>query len=62
MNAILKKDLHNLSTILDRAKQQGIDFLNNLENVPTSTKNSIDPTRELNELGLGSLAALLIKM
>ena len=58
MNAILKKDLHNLSTILDRAKQQGIDFLNNLENVPTSTKNSIDPTRVLNELGLGSLAAL----
>lgn len=58
MNTVLKNDLHNLSTILDRTKQQGIDFLNNLENVPTSTKNSIDPTRELNELGLGSLAAL----
>lgn len=58
MNSILKNDLNNLSTILDRTKQQGIDFLNNLENVPTSTKNSIDPTRELNELGLGSLAAL----
>ncbi|MNX59728.1 L-2,4-diaminobutyrate decarboxylase [compost metagenome] len=58
MNTILKNDLNNLSTILDRTKQQGIDFLNNLENVPTSTKNSIDPNRELNELGLGSLAAL----
>lgn len=58
MNSILKSDLNNLSAILDRTKQQGIDFLNNLENVPTSTKNSIDPTRELNELGLGSLAAL----
>lgn len=58
MNSILKNDLNNLSTILDRTKEQGIDFLNNLENVPTSTKNSIDPTRELNELGLGSLAAL----
>ena len=58
MNTVLKNDLHNLSTILDRTKQQGIDFLNNLENVPTSTKNLIDPTRELNELGLGSLAAL----
>ena len=58
MNTVLKNDLHNLSTILDRTKQQGIDFLNNLENVPTSTKNSIDPTRELNEVGLGSLAAL----
>ena len=58
MNTVLKNDLNNLSAILDRTKQQGIDFLNNLENVPTSTKNSIDPTRELNELGLGSLAAL----
>jgi glutamate/tyrosine decarboxylase-like PLP-dependent enzyme len=58
MNTVLKNDLNNLSTILDRTKQQGIDFLNNLENVPTSTKNSIDPNRELNELGLGSLAAL----
>jgi glutamate/tyrosine decarboxylase-like PLP-dependent enzyme len=58
MNTVLKNDLNNLSTILDRTKQQGIDFLDNLENVPTSTKNSIDPTRELNELGLGSLAAL----
>ncbi len=58
MNTVLKNDLNNLSAILDRTKQQGIDFLNNLENVPTSTKNSIDSTRELNELGLGSLAAL----
>lgn len=58
MNTVLKNDLNNLSAILDRTKQQGIDFLNNLENVPTSTKNSIDTTRELNELGLGSLAAL----
>ncbi|MDR7369351.1 pyridoxal-dependent decarboxylase [Flavobacterium aquidurense] len=58
MNAILQNDLNNLENILDKTKQHGIDFLNNLDNIPTSTKNSIDTNRALNELGLGSLAAL----
>lgn len=58
MNSILQYDLNDFENILEKAKQQGIDFLNNLENVPTSNKNSINYTRELNELGLGSLAAL----
>jgi glutamate/tyrosine decarboxylase-like PLP-dependent enzyme len=58
MNSVLQHDLNDLENILEKIKQQGIDFLNNLENVPTSNKNSIDYTRELNELGLGSLATL----
>ena len=58
MNLILQHDLNDLENILEKTKQQGIDFFNNLENVPTSNKNSIDYTRELNELGLGSLATL----
>ncbi|MEP6803763.1 MAG: pyridoxal-dependent decarboxylase [Flavobacterium sp.] len=58
MNSVLQHDLHDLENILNEAKQQGIDFLNNLENIPTSNKNSIDPTRNLNKLGLGSLATL----
>ncbi|KIQ17997.1 amino acid decarboxylase [Flavobacterium sp. MEB061] len=58
MNSVLQHDLNDLENILEKAKQQGIDFLNNLENIPTSNKNSIDYTRELNELGLGSLSAL----
>lgn len=58
MNSVLQHDLNDLENILEKAKQQGIDFLNNLENVPTSNKNTIDYNRELNELGLGSLAAL----
>ncbi|MFZ0595439.1 MAG: pyridoxal-dependent decarboxylase [Flavobacterium sp.] len=58
MNSVLQHDLHDLENILNQAKQQGIDFLNNLENIPTSNKNSIDPTRNLNKLGLGSLATL----
>ncbi|MGE6354835.1 pyridoxal phosphate-dependent decarboxylase family protein [Flavobacterium sp. NPDC079362] len=58
MNSILQHDLNDLENILNQAKQQGLDFLNNLENIPTSSKNRIDPTRNLSELGLGSLAAL----
>jgi glutamate/tyrosine decarboxylase-like PLP-dependent enzyme len=58
MNSVLQHDLHDLENILNEAKQQGIDFLNNLENIPTSNKNSINPTRNLNKLGLGSLATL----
>jgi glutamate/tyrosine decarboxylase-like PLP-dependent enzyme len=58
MNAILQHDLNDLENILNCARQQGLDFLNNLENIPTSNKNTIDPTRNLNKEGLGSLAAL----
>ncbi|MCD0468326.1 pyridoxal-dependent decarboxylase [Flavobacterium sp. JAS] len=58
MNSILQKDLNDIENILNQAKQQGVDFLNNLENIPTSKKESIDPTRELNKLGLGSIKAL----
>lgn len=58
MNAILQQDLNDFENILEKTKQQGIGFLNNLENIPTSNKNTIDPTRDLNELGIGSLEAL----
>jgi glutamate/tyrosine decarboxylase-like PLP-dependent enzyme len=58
MNVILQHDVNDLENILNHAKRQGLDFLNDLENIPTSTKNTIDPTRDLNEKGLGSLAAL----
>ncbi|WP_149205593.1 pyridoxal phosphate-dependent decarboxylase family protein [Flavobacterium johnsoniae] len=58
MNSKLQHDLDNFENILEKAKQQGIDFLNNLETIPTSNKNVIDPKRDLNELGLGSEEAL----
>jgi glutamate/tyrosine decarboxylase-like PLP-dependent enzyme len=58
MNSILQHDLNDFENILEETKQQGIGFLNNLKNVPTSSKNLIDYNRELNKLGLGSLAAL----
>lgn len=58
MNSALQYDLDHIENILEKAKQQGMDFLNNLENIPTSNKESIDPTRELNQLGLGALGTL----
>ncbi|MBE8725370.1 pyridoxal phosphate-dependent decarboxylase family protein [Flavobacterium hungaricum] len=58
MNSILHQDLNDFENILEKAKQQGIDFLNNLENIPTSTTYKIDPKRSLNETGLGSVEAL----
>lgn len=58
MNSKLQHDLNDLENILEKTKQQGIDFLNNIENIPTSNTYSIDPRTELNELGLGSLEAL----
>lgn len=58
MNSILQHDLNNFENILEKTKQQGIDFLNDIENIPTSNTYSIDPKTVLNELGLGSIEAL----
>ncbi|MCI9846632.1 pyridoxal phosphate-dependent decarboxylase family protein [Flavobacterium pectinovorum] len=58
MNSALQHDLNDFENILEKAKQQAIGFLNDLENVPTSKKETIDANRELNQSGLGSLAAL----
>ncbi len=58
MNIVLQSDLDNFYAILDQTRKQAIDFLDNLDSIPTSNKKSIDHSRELNELGLGSLAAL----
>lgn len=58
MNSILQHDLNNFENILEKTKQQGVDFLNNIDNVPTSNTYSIDPKTVLNELGLGSIEAL----
>jgi glutamate/tyrosine decarboxylase-like PLP-dependent enzyme len=58
MNSVLQHDLNDFENILEKAKQQGIDFLNHLENIPTSNKNTITPDRDLNNRGLGTLGAL----
>lgn len=58
MNSVLHRDLHDFENILEKAKQQGIDFLNNIENIPTTNNYSIDPKTTLNEEGLGSIETL----
>ncbi|WP_347050321.1 pyridoxal phosphate-dependent decarboxylase family protein [Flavobacterium olei] len=58
MNSILQQDLNDFENILEKTKQQGIDYLNDIQNISTSQNYTIDCRRELNELGLGSIEAL----
>ena len=58
MNPILQQDLKDIENILEKVKQQGIDFLNSIDTVPTSTENSITTNRYLNDSSLGVLSAL----
>src|SRR6187402_1390910 len=58
MNPILKRDLEDIESILENVKQQGIDFLNVIDDVPTSTQNTITTDRNLNDTGLGAMSAL----
>ena len=58
MNPILQQDLIDIENILEKVKQQGIDFLNSIDTIPTSTNNSITTDKNLNNSGLGALAAL----
>jgi glutamate/tyrosine decarboxylase-like PLP-dependent enzyme len=58
MNTTLQQDLKDIENILEKVKLQGIDFLNEIDSVPTSTQNKIATDRNLNETGLGALTAL----
>jgi glutamate/tyrosine decarboxylase-like PLP-dependent enzyme len=58
MNPVLKQDLKEIENILEKVKQQGINFLNIIDDIPTSTQNTITTNRNLNDSGLGALSAL----
>jgi glutamate/tyrosine decarboxylase-like PLP-dependent enzyme len=58
MNPVLQQDLQDIENILEQVKQHGIDFLNAIDAVPTSTQNTISTDRNINNSGLGSLSAL----
>lgn len=58
MNPILQQDLDEIANILEKVKQQGIDFLNSIDTVPTSNKSTISTDRNLKDAGLGALTAL----
>ena len=56
MYTLLQKDLDNISEILDGAKKMGIDYLNRLETLPTSTENPAVTLPSLLLDGLGASA------
>lgn len=58
MNTTLQQDLNNIENILKKVKQQGIEFLNSLDSIPTSNSNSMTTDRNLNQTGLGALSVL----
>jgi glutamate/tyrosine decarboxylase-like PLP-dependent enzyme len=58
MNPTLQQDLQDIESILEQVKQHGIDFLNAIDKVPTSTQNTIYTSGNLNDSGLGTLSAL----
>ncbi|MBC5838544.1 pyridoxal phosphate-dependent decarboxylase family protein [Flavobacterium muglaense] len=58
MNPILQQDLNEIKNILENVKLQSLDFLSAVDAIATSNKNTISTDRGLNDLGLGTLAAL----
>jgi glutamate/tyrosine decarboxylase-like PLP-dependent enzyme len=60
MNEQLKYDLQDFENILETVKLQGLDYLKQLNDRPTSTKHIIQSNSKLNEIGLGSLNALKV--
>lgn len=58
MNNTLYNDYINLDALLEAVKQQGFDYLKNIEERQTSTNSFSIENTELNELGVGGLEAL----
>lgn len=58
MNHILQQDLVELERLLEHTKDESLDYLNDIQNIPTSTLPVSLPGRNLNNKGLGGLAAL----
>ncbi len=58
MNDILKKDLKNISDLLEKVTTQGLSFLNNIDKIPTTVTNFTATERYLDEEGSGALNTL----
>lgn len=58
MNKQLQNDLDSLESLLELVKIQGIDFLHQLANRPTSAKHTPHTNETLQETGVGGLNAL----
>lgn len=53
MNKKLQDDLSQIAELIEKVKNQGIEFLRNISERPTSTKADIQPSQHLNANGLG---------
>ena len=58
MNSVLYSDLLNFSELLEIVKNQGVSFLNTINDRDTSAVNTIKIDKDLNEKGLGALEVL----
>jgi hypothetical protein len=54
MNEHLQNDLINLDTLLEKVKEQGVEYLTKISDRPTSTKNIIEGKLNLSEIGFGT--------
>jgi len=58
MSEQLQNDLINIDNLLEAVKLQGLDFLKQLSDRPTSTKQTVQLNENLNHIGIGGLEAL----
>ncbi len=58
MNEQLLQDVNDIDNLFNIVKEQGLDYIKNIINKATSTKNTIIQNHILNEDGIGSLATI----
>jgi glutamate/tyrosine decarboxylase-like PLP-dependent enzyme len=58
MNEHLQNDIINLHTLLEKVKEQGVEYLTKITDRPTSTKNIIEGKLNLSEIGFGTIETL----
>lgn len=58
MNTTLERDLEQLADLLETAKQQGLNYLHQIDTRATSVKHPFQPKVKLDETGTGTLGAL----
>ncbi|CAM1339186.1 pyridoxal phosphate-dependent decarboxylase family protein [Tenacibaculum aestuarii] len=58
MNEKLYYDLLNIEKLLDKVKLQGIEYLKQLSDAPTSTKQTVETEETLNDVGIGGFDTL----
>ena len=58
MNEHLQNDIVNLDTLLEKVKEQGVEYLTKITYRPTSTKHIIEGKLNLSEIGFGTIETL----